>query len=114
MIQRKILHLKKKKSSVSEWNSKPTNDNEITNMNSSIVHNTYAQLICREDKKSKHSANIANNELKDFSQLRRYRKGETTYDNPPTEPNFRKKNFDVPKDLVKKIWMVQKEKIYRK
>ena len=93
---------KKEEVSVSESNSKPTNNNEITNMNSSNAHNTYAQLICREDKKSKHSANIANNELKDFSQLRRYRKGETTYDNPPTEPNCRKKNFGVPKDLVKK------------
>ena len=79
-----------------------TNDNEIINMNSATAHNTYAQLICREDEKNKKSAQFSNQEMKDFSQLRRYRKGETTYDNPPTEPNCRKKNFVTVKDLVKK------------
>ena len=42
--------------SVSESNQKSNNDNEITNMNSSNAHNTYAQLICREDDKNKKKA----------------------------------------------------------
>ena len=90
------------KNDVSESNQKSNDYTEIANMNSSNAHNTYAQLICREDEKNKKSAILSNQEMKDFSQLRRYRKGETTYDNPPPEPNVRKKNFGVPKDLVKK------------
>jgi hypothetical protein len=49
-------------------------------MNSSNAHNTYAQLICREDDKNKKKAPYSNKEMKDFSELRRYRKGETTYE----------------------------------
>ena len=89
------------KNDISESNPKSTNDNEIINMNSTTAHNTYAQLICREDNKNKKLAPFSNQEMKDFSELRRYRKGETTYDNPPVEPNSRKKNFGAAKDLVK-------------
>ena len=81
--------------------SKKNNDNEITNMNSENTHNTYDQLICREDKKNKR-ATFLNQEMKDISQLRRCRKGETTYDNPPPEHNNGKKLFGEQKDLVKK------------
>jgi hypothetical protein len=87
--------------SVSESNQKSNNDNEITNMNSSNAHNTYAQLICREDDKNKKKAPYSNKEMKDFSELRRYRKGETTYDKAQPESNNRKKIFAAPKDLVK-------------
>ena len=71
-------------------------------MSSSTAHNTYANLICREDAKNKKTIPYSNQEMKDISQLRRYRKGETTYDNPPPEINSRKKIFATPKDLVKK------------
>ena len=90
------------KNDVSESNAKSTNDNELTNMSSSTAHNTYANLICREDAKNKKTIPYSNQEMKDISQLRRYRKGETTYDNPPPEINSRKKIFATPKDLVKK------------
>lgn len=88
--------------SVSESNQKNTTDTEIANMNSSHAHNTYAQLICREDNKNKKSNALPIQEIKDISELRRYRKGETTYDNPPPEPATGKKLFAKPKDLVKK------------
>ena len=92
----------KKEVSASESNQKNTTDMEIANMNSSYAHNTYAQLICREDNKNKKSNALPIQEMKDISELRRYRKGETTYDNPPPEPITRKKLFAIPKDLVKK------------
>ena len=92
----------KKEVSASESNQKNTTDMEISNMNSSYAHNTYAQLICREDNKNKKSNALPIQEMKDISELRRYRKGETTYDNPPPEPITRKKLFAIPKDLVKK------------
>ena len=88
--------------SASESNQKTNNDAEITNMNSSNAHNTYAKLICREDDKAKKTVPYSAREMKDFSQLRPSKKGETTFDNPPNEPTTRKKNFGAPKDLVKK------------
>lgn len=88
--------------SVAETNVKENKNTEITNMNSSNAHNTYAQLICREDPKNKKGILYSNQEMKDFSQLRRARKGETTYDNPPPEHSTRKKIFPTQKDLVKK------------
>ena len=89
------------KNDASESNVKSTDENDFANMSSANTHNIYAQLICREDKKNK-KAPFSNQEMKDFSELRRYRKGETTFDNPPSEPSHRKKNFGEPKDLVKK------------
>ena len=92
----------KKEASVSESNPTTNNNIDITNMSSASAHNTYAQLICREDPKNKKTNPYSNQEMKDFSQLRRCKKGETTYDNPPPEPNSRKKIFPAQKDLVKK------------
>ena len=89
----------KNEASVTE--SKTNNDNEFTNMYSSYVHKTYAQMICREDDKDKKVVPYSNQEMKDFSQLRRCRKDETTFDKPQPESNNRKKNFGAPKDLVK-------------
>ena len=92
----------KKDVSVSESTPKQTNDIEISNMSSSIAHNTYAQLICREEQKNKKAIPYSNQEMKDIGQLRKCKKGETTFDNPPPEPNNRKKIFPAQKDLVKK------------
>ena len=88
--------------SVSESTQKLLMGSETINMNSSQAHNTYAQLICREDNKNKKSNPLAIQEMKDISELRPSKKGETTYDMPKEEINSRKKLFGAPKDLVEK------------
>jgi hypothetical protein len=90
--------------SVSESNQKSESllISDVTYMNSSQAHNTYADLICREDHKNKKSNPLAIQEMKDISVLRRCRKGETTYDKPIEVVNTRKKQFGPQKDLVEK------------
>ncbi len=88
--------------SVSETTQKLLMGSETINMNSSQAHNTYAQLICREGNKNKKSNPLAIQEMKDISELRPSKKGETTYDKPKEEINSRKKLFGAPKDLVEK------------
>ena len=48
----------KKEASVSESNPTTNNNIDITNMSSASAHNTYAQLICREDPKNKKNKSI--------------------------------------------------------
>ena len=67
-----------------------------------IAHNTYAQLICREDDKShRKSLTFLNQEFKDISLLKPSKKGLTTFELEKKKENFGKKIRDK-KDLVKK------------
>ena len=83
--------------SVAETNVKENKNTEITNMNSSNAHNTYAQLICREDPKNKKGMLYSNQEMKDFSQLRRARKGEPPMTTPLQSIIPEKKYFQLKK-----------------
>ena len=72
-------------------------------LNADTAHNTYAQLICREDDKShKKGLTFLNQEFKDISLLKPSKKGLTTFELEKKKENFGKKNFGVQKDLVKK------------
>jgi len=70
--------------------------------NAETAHNTYANLICREDKSNKKPSSYYNQELKDFSQLKPSKKGLTTLELEQRKENLGKKNFGIEKDLVKK------------
>lgn len=71
-------------------------------MNEDNAHNTYAQMICREDEYHKKSYSFYNQELKDISKLKPSKKGLTTFNKDPKPQIFGKKNFGVDKDLVQK------------
>ncbi len=83
--------------------SKKSPNPELQYLNADTAHNTYAQLICREDDKShKKGLTFLNQEFKDISLLKPSKKGLTTFELEKKKENFGKKNFGVQKDLVKK------------
>ena len=83
--------------------SKKSPNPELQYLKEDTAHNTYAQLICREDDKShKKSLIFLNQEFKDISLLKPSKKGLTTFELEKKKENFGKKNFGVQKDLVKK------------
>ena len=85
-----------------ESESKISQKSDLYYMNADTAHNTYANLICREDKSHKKSSSIYNQELKDISQLKPSKKGLTTFELEQKKENSGKKNFGIQKDLVKK------------
>ena len=71
-------------------------------MNAEIAHNTYANLICREDKEHKKSMSYMSQEFKDISRLRPNKKGQTTFNLEPKKENQGKKSIKGQKDFIKK------------
>lgn len=91
----------KNSSSHRDSTSKQSPDTEIYYINADSAHNTYANLICREDNANKKPPSLYNQELKDISKLKPSKKGLTTFELEQKLENSGKKNFGIPKDLVK-------------
>lgn len=85
-----------------ESTSKPSPEGDLYYMNAEKAHDTYANLICREDNFLKKPLPYFNHELKDFSLLKPSKKSQTTYELEQEKQTFGKKNFGVQEDLVKK------------
>jgi hypothetical protein len=90
------------KNSPSQSTSKQSQANDLYYMNAETAHNTYANLICREDKTNKKNTSLYNQELKDIELLKPSKKGLTTFESEQKEEKLGKKNFGTQKDLVKK------------
>ena len=69
--------------------SKKSPNPELQYINADTAHNTYAQLICREDDKShKKGLTFLNQEFKDISLLKPSKKGLTTFELEKKKENF--------------------------
>ena len=90
------------KNSPSQSTTKQSQANDLYYMNAETAHNTYANLICREDKTNKKNTSLYNQELKDVALLKPSKKGLTTFESEQKEEKLGKKNFGIQKDLVKK------------
>ena len=78
-------------------------------MNAEIAHNTYANLICREDKEHKKSMSFMSQELKDISRLRPNKQSQTTFDLEPKQINQGKKIIKVQKNFIKKNFDISED-----
>ena len=83
--------------------------NDFNYMNAEIAHNTYANLICREDKEHKKSMSFMSQELKDISRLRPNKQSQTTFDLEPKKLNQGKKIIKVQKNFIKKNFDISED-----
>ena len=83
--------------------------NDFNYMNAEIAHNTYANLICREDKEHKKSMSFMSQELKDISRLRPNKQSQTTFDLEPKQINQGKKIIKVQKNFIKKNFDISED-----